>query len=163
MKLKAYLLLSVAFLLCTATSCPQDYDVYILDMEVSNFDNSGADMFVSEEPINKNAYVIGINYLVGFSKDDERPHRLSEDFYDEETIKNPLQSIKILCNTNFNDEYPAGSEITNSFRIVENKKLGQDILLILQAHPATGNHSFKVILNCSDGQIVEKDVIVTLF
>lgn len=163
MKFKIYLPLVLIFVMCTATSCPEkEQDVYLIDIEVANLDNSGENMFESDDPVNKDAYVIGVKYLVGNSPNDIHINPFNKDNSDQ-VILNLTANPKVFCNDDFNKEHPAGSDVTKFFRFGKAKDVRQDFLLILATPPAPGTYSFKVVYECSNTTIVKDTNPVTLF
>lgn len=151
-----------------ATSCPEEeQDVYLVGIELLNFDNAGENMVESDEPINKDAFVIGIRYKVCYT--DDREGKYPDYYYkgtsgDPKIITNLSGNPKIICNNDFDEEHSAGSDVTKFFKFGIDKDIEQDLLLILTTPPAAGKYSFKVVYNCSDNTVVEKNTNpVTLF
>lgn len=168
MKIKIYLSIALVFIACMATSCPEkEQDVYLIGIELLNFDNAGENMIESDEPINKEAFVIGIRYKVCYTSDKEGkyPEYYSKDTYgDAKVITNLSANPKIICNNDFDEEYPAGSDVSKFFKFGTDKDINQDLLLILTTPPAPGTYSFKVVYHCSDNTVIEKNTNpVTLF
>lgn len=168
MKFKIYLSIALVFIVCMATFCHEDeQDIYLVGIELMNFDNAGENMVESDEPVNKNAFVIGVQYKVCNTNDKEGKYPLyySQSAYSHpETIANLQGNPTIICNDYFDEEHPAGSDVTKFFKFGTDKDVRQSLLLILTTPPASGTYSFKVIYNCSDNTVVEKSTNpVTLF
>jgi len=165
MKFKLYFLPVLVFIMCMAMTCEEDVDVYLIDVEIANLDNSGENMVKSEDAVNRNAFAIGVNYLVGHTQDEEMtfPYNNPKS-YDSYIIQNFSGTPKVICNTSFDEDHPEGSDVTGFFKTSNRNDTGYDMLLILKNPPAAGTYSFKVIYNCSNGIVIEKDTEpVTLF
>ena len=164
MKLKLYLLPVLIFMMCIAMTCEEDSEVYLIDVEPVNLDNSGENMIKSEDLINRNAFVIGVNYFVGYTADEEKPFPYNkQESYNSYIIQNFSDTPKILCNTTFDEDHPEGSDVTGFFKTSDRGDT-YDMLLILKNPPAAGTYSFKVIYHCSNNVVIEKDTEpVTLF
>lgn len=167
MKMKFYLLPVLAFIIFTATSCPEeDGDVYLVNIEVVNLDNSGEDAYISEEPVNRNAFVIGVNYLVGYTPPNEKkPFSFNKKFsYDNIVILNFPDNPTIICNEDFDEDHPANSDVTKFFKISTHNDRDYDMLLLLMEPPVTGTYSFRVVFNCPNNVVIKKETEpVTLF
>ena len=170
MKLKYYLFLSSIFFIFAGTSCPTDSPVDLVDIELTHFDYSGEKMIESEDPIKKEAYVLGVRYLVKYahSTSDTKPqyYNPESNYGDTEYIENydGTPSPKIYCNTDLGDSYPAGSDITHLFSIGTHNDVKMDLILVLKDAPPAGTYSFKVRFYCKNNTIAGKDSTpVTLY
>lgn len=153
---------------CMATSCPEkEQDVYLVGIELMNFDNAGESMTESNESVSKDAFVIGVRYKVCYTDDREGkyPEYYAQSSYgDPKIIINVSSNPQIICNNDFDEDHPAGSDVTKLFKFGTDKDVEQDLLLILTTSPAPGTYSFKVVYNCSDNTVIEKSTNpVTLF
>lgn len=162
MKRLFYFLLTVIFFLCTAMSCEEEYitPMSLVDIELVNIDNSGENMVESDEAIRKEAYVIGLRYLVSdnFKYSDGEPHFIHNAGLDENIyIDNINSNPKIYCLSDFDSEHLAGSDITEFFTFYTNNDSNQNMLLILRKAPHAGSHSFKVEFECTNDTIVSKN------
>ncbi|MDU1889701.1 MAG: hypothetical protein E6767_03345 [Dysgonomonas sp.] len=150
MKLKTSLLLSIIFILCNGMSCDDGDESdhgNLLGFQLVNLNNEGEAPFFSRGPIKKEAYAIGIIYFI----DRERK-------YDHLSFENVEYGAtgKIYCNTDFNHEYLAGSDISDIFIHSEKTdSAGVDALFLLKEIPQAGNHSFKIVYTLKDGTIIE--------
>lgn len=132
-----------------ATQCedefPDPIPVSLKSLEAFNVNNEGKEPFVTEDNIRKEAFMIGLSYV-------------SDTAVDKYTyVIQPIKERKFYCTTDFNEEYPAGSDISSFFMsakyIPENLNEGYVLLTI----PSPGLHTFKMVFICEDGKIVECD------
>jgi len=166
MKVKFYLLPILAFMIFAATSCPEDRNVYLVNIKVENLDNSGEDVRISEEPINRNAFVIGVKYLVGNSPNDKDPYPYNKKpSYSNLMILNFPGNPTVFCNDAFDEDHPADSDVTKFFKFSASNSDGDySMLLVLKEPPAAGTYSFRVVFDCPNNVVIRKDTEpVTLF
>ncbi|HCO67825.1 MAG TPA: hypothetical protein DIT04_08755 [Dysgonomonas sp.] len=169
MKIKTPLLcLLISFMFC-ATSCPDDLlYVQLVDIELYNLDFSGEKMTESSEPIKKEAYVIGIKYLVkhdyeGFG-DKTWYYHPDKEYGNSEIITNIKRNPTVLTLSDFNEDYPAGSDISHLFTYGRSDYYEEmSLLLVLNAVPDPGIHSFKVKLPTENNLIIEEIIETTLY
>lgn len=152
--MKYYYSLAIAmiFVSLTAFYCEDtshydyiDNPVEMVDILAENLNFEGEEAFISDEPIRKEAFVIGVTYIVEDTVDlgqqkYPRPIAYSDRIYKDFTWK-------ILCNSDFNNEYPAGSDVTKLFRVnTLNYYIPNEFKssLFLRGTPLEGEHSFTI-------------------
>lgn len=107
-KVQQALSLCMLFLLCTAMSCDEDVWEDALPNEIkglslTHYDNSGAHpVSVSNGRCPKEAYVLRIQPLWSFN-------------YSANSMDPPVARVRIITLTDFNADYPAGSDISRLF------------------------------------------------
>ena len=138
MRLLIRLLLSIVFILNTAMSCDEDYadtvKVNLIGVEAHNVNNEGQNPVISDMPIKKEAYVIGVRQLT----DSEVVH-----VYD---LVEPIVSETISCNIDIDKEHPAGTDITNFFVRSYYKGDGLTYSYVLRKEIPAGKYSFKLVV-----------------
>ena len=123
-----------------------DMDVWdgsvIIDIEAVNIDNSGELPVVSALPINKEAYMVGVKWIIE-DKFITVPIQKGEHLYSALGDKY-LKAIK--CNTQFNADIPAGKYVSKFFKEMDKNYLPSDIDegFVLLVAPDSGEHSFRV-------------------
>lgn len=148
MKIKLLLFLSCVFVLNVAMRCDDDYDedrerMNILRIEAFNLNNEGQDPVLSDDPIKKEAYVIGIERITDAQK---------EEYY---YIPNDtVESEKIYTLNNLNAQYPAGSDVTSLFVKMPYGSWSK-YMYALRKEIEPGVHSFKIVLSCTNGNVFE--------
>jgi hypothetical protein len=155
--------LGVAFicLIFGMGACSSDAPVWQLtDLNVKNMNNEGEQPFVSDDSIRKEAYAIDILY-VGWNLDNKADYSR----IDFRNCKDTIVEQKIICNTDLNSEYAAGSDVTGLFRPLygtftgsSGSKRWHGGTFILKHIPNPGIHSFKVLVYLANGAIVEKNL-----
>lgn len=158
------------------TGCNNDSGDSVIKTCVSDFilhplDNSGSEPVVSgNNSFPKDAYILSIEMKL-----DSRP---SDDFYSytKTELTNPITSIRIISLTEFNEYYPAGSDITVLFRqypvairypLHDYTMEGEPIVFMdyyngyfykaLLAPPTAGTHVFQVRMIFQSGLILTKE------
>lgn len=160
MKTKLCGLLIVLYFLLTATTCEDfsyesDYaNVKLVGIELANLDNTGEFPVIAENSVKKEAYIIGIKYRVVTEIEPlDTVYYNRSIHYNKNLIFNQYRDqIQIYCNTDFNTDHPAGSNITKLFTISE--KYEYDKLLILRRAPQSGIHSFHMHYNLDSTKII---------
>ncbi len=154
MKLKLILMLSlsVIFILNTAMSCEEDYDLEdaffnITSIEAYNINNEGEYPFISDEPIRKEAYVIGIKRFDDIKHDSDTQYNY--------ILEKPIVSEKIICLTDLSDKYTAGSDVTGIFIKSGSRSDKTDYIYVLREKINPGTHSFKIVAILTDDSILE--------
>jgi len=153
-------LLTIAALCLAMAGCSaEDWDnkswndpvipVGMIDIEAINIDNSGEFPVVSNSPIKKEAYMVGIKWIT-----DNAPTESDSKF-----ITGPIQkgtnlysalgnkySKAIKSNDRFNASVPEGKYISKFFKEIDRKYLPADINegFVLLVAPDLGEHSFTV-------------------
>ncbi|GAB6012913.1 hypothetical protein [Viscerimonas tarda] len=160
MKAKLLLGLSIVCFLTNALSCKDDDPMWRLtSIDVKNMNNEGEQPFASDDSIRKEAYAIDILY-VGRNLDNMTDYSR----IDFKNCKDTIIEQKILCNTNLDENYLAGSDVTKLFkplygRFAENsselKWYGGTF--ILHHTPQPGIHSFRVCVYLGNGTIIEQN------
>jgi len=123
--------------------------VSLVGIETVNIDNSGELPMVSNSPIKKEAYMLGIKWITDNTPSDEDdkfitpPISKGEHLYSELGSK---YSKAIKCNTQFNANIPAGKYVSKFFKEMDGKYLpsGMDEGFVLLVAPDPGTHSFRV-------------------
>ncbi len=156
-KLFALLVLAVWADGCTTGDEYRDtVPVYLTGIEAFNINNEGAVPIVTDLPVRKEAYMIGVKFFL----DDSRPGGdqyvtpAERDSYNDR-VGNSYQT-RIYCNTAFDDKNPAGSNISQYFKSIKYIPGNLDQGFVLLATPQSGQHSFKVVYY-SDGQMYSYD------
>lgn len=169
MKYYYSLTLAMIFVTFTAFYCghdedPPDNGVDMVELIADNMNFEGEKAFISDEPIKKEAFIIGLNYMVQDTvrvegNNASRPKEFNDVFYKH-------FDLKVISNTDFNAEYPEGSDVTKLFL---ERKLYRSYLdshegcLILRGIPVEGEHSFTVQAIFSDTIIEAKTNLVKLY
>ena len=181
--MRYYLLVAAHLIyLCLAAVHCEDWtsrgEDNLLGIEVHHLDNSGSNYTEAKNfRCPKEAYLMNI--------------RLTEweyGYYDEITLTSPIVDFRIITLTDFNEEFPAGSNIYTLFREYppgKNKKCqdtleqGEPITSIhndsyyanagrflkaLLTYPAPGDYQFRVELEMEDGRIISANsAYITLY
>ena len=153
MKKKFYLIIFTVVI----TGCSEgDYDPWFDDVipvsmtgiEAVNIDNSGAYPEISDLPVRKEAYMVGVKWITDHTVSDD-------DKFITGVIKEgaaPYSSLSdkykkaIRCNTDFSASIPAGSYVSKFFKEMDRKYLPADVDegFVLLVAPVAGDHSFRV-------------------
>lgn len=159
MRFLLYLFLSTVFFVCSATTCcyyedDEQEPCRLVDIQLHTLDNSGEEPVASYGPINRNALVIGIDYLVLYSGE-EYPALYTNSYYGQRNIiGNIVEGPRVYTASDFGEGYPAGSEITDLFSIPAKDIYGKhNISMILRQTPPAGEYTFVVRIRCSDRAI----------
>lgn len=123
--------------------------VSLKGIEAINIDNSGENPVVSNSPIKKEAYMIGIKWITDNVPTDEDdkfitgPIRQREQRYG--SVADHYQKA-IKCNTQFNSDIPAGKYVSKFFKEINRNYLPVDVDegFVLLVAPDPGEHSFRV-------------------
>ncbi|NDW17480.1 DUF5034 domain-containing protein [Dysgonomonas sp. 216] len=156
-----YLFLSFIFFLSSSTTCEYFDDnpsLLLIGVELVNINNEGKEMLISDDPIKKEAYVIGIKYIASEAVDKDS---IGNSFYVKHSnfiyFANAYPEPRIYCNNDFDEDYPAGSDISHLFWFSTKDILNQNLLLILKKAPQKGIHSFKVVFDCHNNKVIENN------
>lgn len=169
MKLAVNLFLSTVFLLLTSMTCYEEFDdcyegkVDLLDYSISNANYEGKYPLKSDDSIKKEAYVIAFESdVIVYDRDSDTviisaPE--SNKYVHIPYFSNVKNSgIKIYCNTDFDDNTPAGSDVTSYFKgdyIYNGTK--RDYYYVLRQMPKAGIHSFNMKVELTNDSIIEKN------
>lgn len=168
MNMKIYYILSVLFLLNTGMSCEEDYETVFAELaktESVNIDNTGKNYIAGGDNIKKEAYMIGVEFYWAEKNENgtiDDYKRISN--YDK--FSNTDGEVKIYCINDFDDDTPAGSDVTSYFAPYPLQKYsdGYGHLLALRRIPKPGVHAFRVVVQCyDDEEIVSETKPVTLY
>lgn len=152
-----YVTLILLFPLLTTVSCMEEQpQALLVGMDVCNLDNADVNMTISDRPIKKEAYVIGVKYRLKVEGSEELQY-FDPNLVDAPIIANVKDNPLIYCNNDFNEEYPAGSDITKFFTFGSRDDMGLNLILVLKKAPAVGSHSFKIRFLCTDNTVVEQN------
>lgn len=169
MKLKLYLLLTTLFLISAAMTCgcgADDYDVEytLVDLKLTNLDNSGENIVESEESIKKEAFAIGLNYGVKDTYQGIDKIRYLDGYHKDDFKLNAESNPKVYCLVNFDEGHPAGSDVSEYFKITTNNTGKYNMLLLLMKAPSAGEYAFRVEFQRLDDRVVSRETVsVTLF
>jgi hypothetical protein len=144
-----------ALLLCAA-GCSNDsrdwgYEevipVYLAGIESVNVDNAGQHPVITNEPVKKEAYMIGVRWVTdnsdpGGNQSITGPVEVGKSLYRD--IANGY-TRRIYCNTVFNSRNPAGANVSQYFKEVSYLPAGINEGFVLLSAPDPGEHSFKVV------------------
>ncbi|GHV58903.1 hypothetical protein FACS1894182_12160 [Bacteroidia bacterium] len=123
--------------------------VSLKGIEAINIDNSGEKPVVSNLPVKKEAYMVGIKWITDNVPVDE----------EDKFITGPIErgnqryssvadnySKAIKCNTPFNSDIPAGKYVSKFFKEINRNYLPVDVDegFVLLVAPDPGEHSFRV-------------------
>jgi hypothetical protein len=152
MKLKLIQLfaLSIIFILNTATSCEDTYetiDIEVKEIKLYNINNEGARPLISDEPIKKEAYMIGISYIGEKEEETSNGYRY--------VIKEDFKSQIISCDKDINTQYPAGSDISKLFTKTNYKVFETNYSFVLREAIQAGVYTFKVVITTADDKVIE--------
>ncbi|WP_419033022.1 hypothetical protein [Dysgonomonas gadei] len=153
LKISLYLLISLVFLLNTAMSCDEKEGgepivITITGIELYNINNEGQGPVISDEPIKKEAYLIGIRYVYVIEENEET----IEYYY---RIGGDIKSEQIVSNVDIGEEYPAGSDISGLFTKTPFAPQPLDYAFVLRKSIPAGTYSFKVILTTNEDKVIE--------
>ena len=160
MKLKMFLGLAIVFFLNTAMGCKEDDAIWkFFSMDIKNINNEGELPLISNDSIRKEAYALDILYM-GKDVDSGMDYNRIDFVNCTDTIVEQI----IFTNNDFDNEYAAGSNITEFFKPIygsfnggSDKKKWHGGTYILTRVPNPGIHSFKVCVYRSNGTFVEKN------
>lgn len=116
------------------------------DIRVDNLNTEKNDICISCDSVVHDKYVLGIQYLGVDQK------RLPYFYYCQDTVIKQ----KIYCNTNLDDKFPAGTDVTRLFNLSPGKNY-EGAKFALKHMPKPGIHSFKIRIYFADGSYIEKD------
>jgi len=121
--------------------------VSLAGIETVNIDNSGAEPFPTDDPIRKEAFMIGINWIT----DDSNPSGnqsitppYSHKDYPSASIASSFTK-RIYSVDRFNANNPAGANVSQYFKQVSYLPDGIDEGFVLLKAPDPGPHTFKVV------------------
>ena len=170
--------LCTLFMLTSAMCCDEDASEGIIELtgiKLEQYDNSGAHPVSIENGLcPKEAYLIRITPIADY-------------YYSINTLKSPIIAFRILTLTDFNKDYPAGSDVYNLFKeyppmlLGENLsgyslssdclEKGQPITTLdqgafykeLLTYPQPGTYQFRIELETEDGAILAEETEVNLY
>lgn len=159
MKTKSVGLLITLYVLLTATICEDVFEGPVFEpkvvgIELENLDNSGMYSVVGDDSIRKEAYVIGVRFKVL-----EEANPDDTIYYSERHHYIAIKKQYIYCNTDFNDDVQAGSEVSDFFATQERNSDKYNRLLILRKIPKAGIHSFRVKYELDSAKIIEINTV----
>ena len=152
-KLFLFILFIVAMLGCSKNGGDSWNDpvipVSLKGIEAVNIDNSGELPVVSNSPIKKEAYMVGIKWITDNTPSDEDSKFITGPIKKGERLYRDLSnkySKAIMCNTQFNANIPAGKYVSKFFKEIDRNYLPEDINegFVLLVAPEPGLHSFRV-------------------
>ena len=122
--------------------------VSMVGIEAVNIDNSGEYPELSNLPVRKEAYMVGVKWITEHTVSDD-------DKFITGIIKEGTQTYNSLsdkykkaikCNTDFSASIPAGSYVSKFFKEIDRKYLPADVDegFVLLVAPIAGEHSFRV-------------------
>ena len=121
--------------------------VSLVDIEAVNIDNAGEFPTISASPIKKEAYMIGIKWIMDYVINDGDKF-ITGAIRKENTFSSAgsKYSKAIICNNQFNSSIPAGTYISKFFKEMESDYLPADVDegFVLLVAPDAGEHSFRV-------------------
>ena len=145
--------IAIMILFCGCKKDSSWYDpvipVSMVGIETVNIDNSGEFPIVSNYPIKKEAYMVGIQWITEHTPSEEDDKFITGPISRGEQLYSELgnrYSKAIKCNTQFNATIPAGKYVSKFFKEIDGKYLPAEIDegFVLLVAPDTGVHSFRV-------------------
>ena len=123
--------------------------VSLVGIETVNIDNSGELPAISNSPIKKEAYMVGIKWITEHTPSDEYDKFITGPINRGEHLYNDLSnrySKAIKCNTQFNATIDSGKYVSKFFKEIDGKYLPAEIDegYVLLVAPDPGIHSFRV-------------------
>lgn len=155
MKFKLHILTFFVFCLFSATKCIESEDYILNDIELNHFDNSGAKMIKSTKPIKKEAYVIGIIFIVK-----DYPFRNAS----LNSLVNVKKKPKVYTLYDFDEQHSKGSDVSDCLvygEITYNAET--NLILVFNKYPKSGTHSFRVEFECTDTTITKETTPIELY
>ncbi|MCL2649820.1 MAG: DUF5034 domain-containing protein [Candidatus Azobacteroides sp.] len=153
-KLFLFISLIVTMLGCSVDNGKDSWNdpvipVSMVGIEAVNIDNAGELPAVSNSPVKKEAYMIGIKWITDNTPSDEDDKFITGTIKEGEHLYSALgdtYSKAIKCNTQFNANIPAGKYVSKYFKEIDKKYLpaGIDEGFVLLVAPDPGEHSFRV-------------------
>ncbi|MDR0509607.1 MAG: DUF5034 domain-containing protein [Rikenellaceae bacterium] len=136
--------------------------VHIVGIEATNVDNSGEYPLVTNSPINKKAYMIGVVWLTDNSDPNGDQYiggPITADPWGRHgsTSLSSSYTKRIITNDDFNPSNPAGSNISQFFQPATVLPPDVDEGFVLLVAPTPGQHSFKVRYSTWEGVAFEYD------
>lgn len=149
MKFIISLLISIVFILNTGMSCDDDYaepvKVELTSVEIYNINNEGQYPIISDEPVKKEAYMIGVKYVTEVEGEAGTGYRFQPQ----------IKSEQIFTNVDIDTEYPAGSDVSSLFVRTIYMPKGLDHAFVMKKVIPAGTYSFKLIVTTNDDKIFE--------
>ena len=170
--------LCALFMLTSAMCCDDDDSEGIIELtgiKLNQYNNTGAyPVIIENGQCPKEAYLIRISPIL-------------ETYYSTNILKSPIIAFRIITLTDFNEDYPAGSDIYKLFKeyppmlLSENFRehylssdcldKGQpittitwgDFYKVLLTYPQPGNYQFRIELETEDGNILSEETEVILY
>jgi hypothetical protein len=123
--------------------------VSLVGIETVNIDNSGELPLISDFPVKKEAYMVGIKWITEHTPSEDDDKFITGPIWEGEHLYRNLSnkySKAIKCLTQFNATIPAGKYISKFFKEIDRNYLPEDIDegYVLLVVPDTGMHSFRV-------------------
>jgi|GEM_PF-1460543 len=152
-KFLLFISLTIALLGCAVESSDRWNDpvipVSLVGIEAMNIDNSGEFPVISNTPIKKEAYMVGIKWITDNTPSDEDDKFITGPIKKGEHLYSDLSnrySKAIKCNTQFNANIPEGKYVSKFFKEIDRKYLPADIDegFVLLVAPDPGLHSFRI-------------------
>lgn len=160
MKIKLILPLVLIFCLFSATTCDDPpFEPSVIELkgiELNHYDNSMEKMFRSDKPIKKEAYVIGVKYVIK-KLDNSNKNNYSR-------FPTNIKKRKIYTLNDFDKNHPKGSDVSNFFTTWSNPNTTDaDVILVLNKIPLPGAYAFKIEYECTDATIIQETTPVVLY
>lgn len=152
-------LILFAALACLMAGCSAPYDsddwggehvipVSLRDIEAVNVDNSGEYPSVATGSVNKEAYMLGVKWIVDNLPTDNDKFVTDNSWYGERSYYSisDRYSMSITCLTQFNSDIPAGTYVSKYFKRIDRTYLPADMDegFVLLVAPDPGLHSFRI-------------------
>lgn len=151
---KSMTLILLAALITGCSNSESDWDAPVIpvslrDIETVNIDNSGEIPVITDSPIKKEAYMVGIRWITDNVPDDDLDKFITDPIQKGEHLYSMLSagySKAIRCNTRFNSDIPAGKYVSKFFKEINRNYLPKDVNegFVLLVAPDPGEHSFRV-------------------
>ena len=150
---KIVVFIAIFIVLMSCSSDDSDWDAPIIPVslkgiEAVNIDNSGEFPVVTNSSIKKEAYAIGIQWVVDNLPDDDDKYitgPIYEGTHKYNSIADDYQKA-IKCLTEFNEDIPKNTYVSKFFKERNRAYLPADVDegFVLLVSPSPGKHSFKV-------------------
>jgi hypothetical protein len=148
-------LIIFAALVIIIAGCDDGYDwnepvipVTLKGIEAVNIDNSGEFPTITNSPIKKEAYMLGVKWIADNTPTDDDKFITGPIWEGEQTYNSIANNYlkAIMCLTPFNSDIPSGTYVSKFFKEIDRDYLPADVNegFVLLVAPNAGKHSFRV-------------------
>jgi hypothetical protein len=175
MKKYIYLTAAILFMLCAAMKCDEEYfpSLEMTGIEAVNINNEKAEPVATDEPVKKEAFALQVMYMTtdflhyagqeGGRGNPVPAHTdtIIRNYTNTKDFIHKVVDYSIVCNVDFDETHPAGSDVSDYFVPYPDKEKGDSYsstlrtIFVLRKVLAPGIYTFTVRVLLDNGDEFE--------